>query len=298
MESKVGIVLVNYNSYEDTIECLESLNRIDYQNYFIVIIDNCSTDDSYLKLKSFESKSIFVFKSEFNGGWSSGNNLGINKCIQLDCEYILLLNNDTLVEKDFLSLIVSFYEANKDCGIVAPKIMYNSNRSMIWYAGGKINFHKFLAENTGNKIVNNNRFIEVCETEYITGCAMLINRKIISECGYLPEDYFMYLEDVDYSLNVRQRGYRLYVCPKSIIYHKVSASTGGEDSPFTIKWMTRNRWLFFKKYNNYSEKNKFLSCVHILLSNIKNILQYSIKLDSKRISAMVNGMYEGIKLLF
>ena len=298
MKAKVGIVLLNYNSYEDTIDCINSLSNINYDNYCIVIIDNCSTDDSFAKLKKINSNKIYIIKSEFNGGWSSGNNLGIKKCLELNCEYILLLNNDTLVEKNFLEILIDFYEKNKICGIVSPKIMYNSNRKMIWFAGGSINFHKFLADNIGNKEFDGDEFSNIHESEYITGCAMLINKKIINDCGYLPEEYFMYLEDVDYSLQVKKHGYKLYVQPKSIIYHKVSASTGGEDSPFTIKWMTRNRWLFFKKYKNLSIRSTTLSAIHIFLSNFKNILNYVINFDIKRLNAMLSGMLEGMRLLF
>lgn len=296
MEPKVGIVLVNYNTFDDTIECVRSLNNIVYDNKVIVIVDNCSTDNSFMKLKESNSDDFTLVKNSENNGWSGGNNVGIRECLKMNCEYILLLNNDTVVEANFLNLLVDYYQSNNNVGIVAPKIMYDEDRNKIWYVGGFINWHKFLAWNKGNKEIDRGQYNEIVETEYITGCAMLINKKIIEQCGMLPEEYFMYMEDVDYSIRVLSKGYKLIVLPESIIYHKVSASTGGEDSAFTIKWMTRNRWLFFNKYSINSKNNRYISFIHIALANIKNIVKYLIAFDLTRVKAMIDGIKAAYRL--
>lgn len=287
---KICIILVNYNGAEDTIECIKSLQenekKIDYE---IVVVDNKSTDDSVQKLRNI--KDIKLIESDENLGFAKGNNLGIKYAVENNFDYILLLNNDTVVEVDAIFKLQQYIEQEKDVGIVAPRIMYYSNKNLINYCGGHIDWLKCatIHENYKNKF--DESMPKNFYTEFITGCCMLIKKEVIKDVGMLPEEYFMYFEDADYCVQVKEKGYKLAVNTESTIYHKVSVSSGGENSPFSIKWGNRNRLIFIKKYRKYSKG--IMTYLFYYISRFILIMKYMIKGDRERQNALLDGIKEG-----
>lgn len=283
-EPSVAIILLNYCNYEDTIACIESLKRIEYSNYCIIVVDNHSPNNSLEKLTMLESSKIHIIDSGKNGGFAYGNNFGIKYALETNIEYILLLNNDTLVEPNFLSLLINdgVFKAKGD--IISCRIMYNMNRNKVWYAGGKIDWNNIRAIHYNiNKNANLNDKLR--EVSFISGCCMLISSSCIDTIGILPEEYFMYYEDMDYCQHAKEAGAKLVYVPSSVIYHCVSASSGGNNSPFVIEWSNRARRKFFKKYKYnipfYKRgliriKCELSAIVKILLSNgcIKGLIAY------------------------
>lgn len=298
MNEKVSIILLNYKGTKDTLECVESLEKIKYDNFDIIIVDNDSPDDSYEVLKEkLDSKHILI-KSEDNGGFAKGNNIGIEYAMKNNSDFVLLLNNDTLVEEDFLNEMLECYKRHKDAGIIGCKILYESKRDLIWYGGGEINLKRFYGLHYGEREKDSEEFNVEKEVTFSTGCVMLIPAEVIRKAGYLPKEYFLYYEDVDYCMKVQEAGYKIYYCPKSVVYHKVSASTGGEESPFAVKWNTRNRIIFMNKYKNkVSSINYKKAKLFFYSTRVIKLIQYYLKGDNEKAEALKSGIREGKKYI-
>lgn len=255
----IYIILLNYNGYKDTIDCINSLNNIDYKNYKIIVVDNNSMDDSKEEISKYieYNNNVIFIESKENLGFSGGNNLGIKYAMEHGADYICLLNNDTVVETDFLNPLVDIMEKDKSIGISAGKIMYYDNKDIVWSAGGYIDSKKAIGYN--NAIDNHESILtnELTEVTFLTGCLQLIRREVIENIGLYDHEYFLYMEDVDFCKRVLNNGYKLMYVPQSKIYHKVSASTGGKVSPMVVYYMTRNRLLFNSKYNDKIDRLKF-----------------------------------------
>ena len=248
IEKKVSIILVNYKNYKDTIKCLDSLKKVMYQNLSIIVVDNNSKDDSFEILKEYEDDRIIVMESGFNGGFAFGNNFGIRKALENDSDYVLLLNNDTVVDSDFLMPLLQVAENDKHAGIVTSRIMFYPDTDRIWYAGGKVDWNNLRANHCGLGEKISEKFSQKSTVDFASGCCMLIPKNTIKEVGLLPEEYFMYYEDMDYCIMVADKGLKIEYVPESVIYHCVSSSSGGDGSPFTVEWQARARRIFWKKY--------------------------------------------------
>lgn len=238
MNYHVYIILVNYNGFNDTVECINSLQKIN-NKYDIIIVDNASSDKSYSKLceKYKNEVNIHVLKTEENLGFAGGNNFGINYALSKGADIFLLLNNDTIVKEDFLDNLLIGYD-NKS--IVTSMINYYDDKDEHWYCAGYLNQNKCIVEN-GYPYYEG-------KVNFASGCCMLLSSYVINQIGLLSEDYFMYYEDVDYCMKAKQKKIDIFYRPKSIIYHKVSKSIEGSNSVMAIYYNNRNRFYIMKKY--------------------------------------------------
>jgi len=236
----ITIVVINYNRAQDTIECIQSINDIDYPNFIILLIDNCSTDNSVDILRK-QLKDVEIIKTEKNLGYTGGVNYGLKIAQEKQSDYILLINNDTLVEKTFLTEMVSAMENDQKAAVACGTILCEQNRKEIWYAGGKIVKWRGLAIHKGKKSIlnyeNSNRPVY---TTFVTGCMMLIRTKYLQEIGLEDERFFMYLDDIEMSARIQRKGFKLLYVPASVIYHKVLDK---DKSPFMLYYSVRNRLL-------------------------------------------------------
>lgn len=290
---KVFIVLLNYNGYKDTLKCIDSINNKENEfNDNIIVVDNNSTDNSKNILE--KDKRIHFIETNENGGFAKGNNIGIKYAIENNAQYIILLNNDTEIEENAISILVQAAEKDSSVGIVGSRIMYFDNKELINYCGGKIDWLKgaTIHENYKRKYID--KGINYKYTEFITGCCMLIKREVIEKIGYLPEEYFMYYEDTDYCVKAKENGYKLGLCEDSVIYHKVSVSSGGENSPFSIKWGNRNRLVFINKYKKYTKG--ILTKLVFYVTRVILYLKYKIKKENNKAQAIKEGVIEGRKI--
>ena len=236
---KVTIILVNYNGGRVTRECVDSLKRMRNQDYSVIIVDNGSTDASFDELKQVyaEDPQICVIATGENRGFAGGNNFGIRTAIEQGTEWILLLNNDTEAEEDFLDRMTENVDRET---IYAPRINLFSDKKTPWYAAGWIDF------NTG--IVKNGNPEKGGEVSFASGCCMLFSCDVFRKIGELDEGYFMYYEDMDYCLRAREAGIRIVYKPEAVIYHKVGGTTGGEASKLSIYYNNRNRFYIIRQY--------------------------------------------------
>lgn len=264
-EPLVCIILVNYNGYNDTKVCVESLQKVNYRNYKIIILDNCSKDASALKNDVELNEIADILYSDTNSGFSGGNNIGIEYAKKYSPEYILLLNNDTEVTPDFLGNLVVIAEKNNNVGIVTGNIFYFSDKSKYWYAGGD---YDFKTGYTNPVKFKNEISPEPRDVTFASGCVMLISQKCLSECGNLCEDFFLYSEDTEYCCRVLNNGFRIIWAPDSVVYHKVSASTGN-NSKFQQYYLVRNNLYIVKKFG----KNKCFAYFYRLYCCLKEIVK-------------------------
>lgn len=242
---KVFVIILNWNYYQDTIACLRSLQKVHYSNMHVVVVDNGSENESVTVLKR-EFPEVTILVSEENVGFAAGSNIGIRYALRHSADYVLLLNNDTEVDENFLKPMVEVAEADEKIGIVGGKIYYFHSKHKMWSTGGYINLLK------GRGIhVALNRFDDGCFNKghyvgFVSGCLMLIKRAVLENCGLLPDEYFFGVEEWDYSFRVDKLGYKLYYCPQAVIWHKVGASHQ-RFAPKYIYNAYRNKLLFMKR---------------------------------------------------
>jgi GT2 family glycosyltransferase len=256
-QPKVIIIILNYNKPIDTLECINSLKKLTYQNFMIMLIDNNSTDDSdSIFTKEFSSNNedpeqkspdILYYTTEKNLGYTGGTNFGIRKALELNPGYILLLNNDTITEPDFLDNMINEMQNHKKAVASCGLILAEHDRKTIWYAGGALNHLRGLAVHSlkgqsRDVITNlNSRYVD-----FITGCMMLFRTDALNIIGLEDERYFMYLDDIELSSRVVTLGLGLLFIPKAVIYHKILGET---ESPFKLYYSVRNRLLLINQMN-------------------------------------------------
>jgi len=248
MKSKVSIILLNYNGAKDTIECVESLEKIIYKNFEIIVVDNNSDEkDKKLLEGALKKENVSVIYNDSNLGFSGGNNIGINKAINGDSDFVLLLNNDTVVEPDFLEPLLEIFNKNKNSGIAAPQINYYNEPEKVWSEGGKIS--KIRGSGFAySERMDNNENIDDTKVGFVSGCCMLIKNEVFEDVGLFDEKFFLYVEDTDLCFRTDQLGYKIYITHKSKIFHKVNQTTAKENSTLPIYYNTRNRLYFAKKH--------------------------------------------------
>ena len=295
MSKLVYVILVNFKTSSDTIECIKSLRSIDYDNYKVIVVENGSNDNSYEILRDNCNDEILI-KSKENLGFAGGNNLGIEKALEDGAEYVLLLNNDTIVEKDFLSELVNSFNYDEKVGIVGCKINYYNNPNIINYAGGEIVWNKFTTRFFDCDKEDVDKTEELKEITFVSGCAMMISTKVIKEIGALDHSYFMYYEDTDYCARAIEKGFKLMYQPSSKIYHKISSSSGGDLSPFVLYWSTKNRQKFRRKF---SKKISWWRLIYFDIFNFisrgMRVIIYLIKGEKEKAKSIAKGYMDGLK---
>jgi|SRR3989344_3488697 len=255
----VAIIIVSYNSNSLTDECLESLKSLvvdeNLYSFCVYVVDN--SDEEYKNIRKYPFD-LEIIRSKVNLGFSGGNNLGIKRAINNGAEYVMLLNNDTRVDKNLLRFLLK--EAQDEVVITTPKIYfekgfeYHKTRykkdelgRVIWYAGGVMDWKNMIGSHRGVDEVDKGQYDEKKTTDFATGCCMLIKSSIFKKIGMLDELYFLYYEDSDFCMRARKIGKIVFV-PNALIWHKNAGSTGGSGSALHDYFITRNRLLFGLKY--------------------------------------------------
>jgi GT2 family glycosyltransferase len=239
----VSIVSVNYNGSEDTCELIESLAKISYPNIEIIIIDNASPSDNPKIIKQ-RFPSAILYESIINYGFAGGNNQGI---MRARGEYVMLLNNDTIVDRGFLEPLVDKLESDKTIGAVSSKIRYYYDRNTIQFAGyTPINHRTMRNFAIGHKEKDDGQYDRDYETSYAHGAAMMVPMRVIKEVGLMSYIFFLYYEEADWSYRIKRAGYKIYYVHNSLVYHKESISVG-KLSPLKIYYLNRNRIVFMRR---------------------------------------------------
>src|SRR3989339_592778 len=241
----IYIIILNWNNFDDASKCIQSVCVANYPKFSIVLVDNASENNSLPRLKAAFGHISFV-ENKQNLGFTGGNNVGIKYALEHQADYVLLLNNDTVVKPDFLSELVRIAESDPQIGIVGPKI-YFSNSKIIWFAGGFLNKKTGFAYHRGENEPDNGQYDNVLEIDFASGCAMLIKKEVFEKIGMLDEDYYHSHEDANFCVKAKEAGFKVVYNPASIIYHKLARSSGGRRSPFYLYYRTRNHLIFKEK---------------------------------------------------
>lgn len=245
----VYICVLNYNNAEDTIKCLESLLKLNYSRYKIILIDNASTDNSKNILVQYvmDKKKIIFLSLDENKGYAAGNNAGLKKSLSYsDMDYCWVLNNDTTVEPDALFWLIDHMKNNPDVGLCGSKLLYSWDKSCIQGYGGL--YRPWMAL---TKSVLDEK--DIPNIDYVIGASVFISREFLNKIGLMCEDYFLYFEELDWAERARGK-FKLSCEPRSIVYHKEGAVVGANSkhpenkSELADYYSMRNRLLFTRKF--------------------------------------------------
>ncbi len=239
----VSIITLNYNSAALTLQLLESVRLYCSVPYEIIVVDNASRPHEIpSECEQFPHTTLIL--NDENKGFSGGNNVGIKAA---KGEFIFLVNNDTEFTPHLVERLLETLQQNPKIGVVCPLIRYFEPRDTIQFVGFT-KVHTFTARNEtlGNMEKDEGQYQQLRLSPYAHGAAMLLPRHVVDEVGLMPEDYFLYYEELDWSEQIRRKGYEIAVNPQAVIFHKESASTGKE-SPLKTYYLTRNRILFMRR---------------------------------------------------
>jgi len=221
----VSVIILNWNGFEDTKECIQSLKSIDYENKSVIVVDNNSRDDDVERLRNEYKDNIVLIENSENLGFAEGNNVGIRYAVKHLCpEYIFLLNNDATLKKDSLTQLVTRAEEHNGIAVFGPAITYDSDRSVVWSAGleykNKIRpFEQCYQDQPVSDLPD-----EPFETNKVIGAAFLIPIVPLLEVGLLAPDFFLYHEESEWCHRAKEKGFKCMVVPSARVYHKVSQS--------------------------------------------------------------------------
>ena len=270
MEIEISIITVNYNGVKDTCELIDSIPSND--NMEVIVVDNGSREDE-ASLIAQRYPQVIIIRSARNLGFAGGNNLGIKAA---KGKYIFLINNDT-VFKDFnIQPIINRLKSSHKIGLICPKILFKWGNNIIQYAG----FTPLSKITVRNKSIgfgeeDNGQYNIAQPTPYAHGAAMLIKRDAIDKVGLMPEDFFLYYEEIDWSMMFTRADYEIWYDPSCTIYHKESQSTG-QNSPLRTYFMTRNRLLLVKR--NWRGIYKYLAyCYLMCMVAPRDLFKYAFK---------------------
>ena len=282
-ECKLSIITINYNGLKDTCELIDS---IPFNNDMeVIVVDNASKEDE-ASIISEHFPQVKVIRSDKNLGFAGGNNLGIKEAKGY---FILLINNDTYFKDFNIDSLIERLKSSDKIGIVCPKLRFAWGNNPIQFAG-----YTLLSNITlRNKAIgfgeeDNGQYDTANPTPYAHGAAMLIKREAIKKVGLMPECYFLYYEEIDWSMMFTRAGYEIWYDPCCTVYHKESQTTG-QNSPLRTYYITRNRLLLVKR--NYKGINKYLSYIYLIgIVATRDIIKYTLKGRFDLVKAVCKGI--------
>lgn len=263
---KVFIIILNYNRRDCLKKCLDSVFKITYPNFEVVLVDNNSSDGSFEMARTGYSRAVFI-KNEENLGYSAGNNVGIKYALERMADFVLLLNNDTEVRSNFLENLVEAAGKSEKIGIISP-LIFDGYSGKVWFSGGKIDWLRMkTVHDTEIKAGDN------FETDFISGCAMLVKKEVFRKIGLLDEDFFLYWEDADFSFRAKKAGFSMSVSALSWIDHFERKENNSKNK---IYWLVLSGLMFFKK-NTDKAFQKYWIAFYVYLRRIKNLIDVEFR---------------------
>lgn len=261
----VFVSILNYNGKDNTVDCLKSLEKISKENFDlkVIVIDNASKEE--FELPVFPNLDLEIIRNNKNLGFSGGHNVGIKYAMNKRADYILILNNDTVVDKNLILELIK--GSRKNAGIVAPKIYFypgfefhkdrykkEEKGKVFWYAGGIMDFGNVIGHHRGVDEVDHGQFDKLEKTDFASGCCMLVKKEVFEKVGKFDERYFLYYEDNDLSQRAIRSNFNIMYNPKAILWHKNAGSVGGSGSNLQDYYITRNRMFFGMKFTPLRSK--------------------------------------------
>ena len=284
-ECELSIITINYNGLKDTCELIDSIPLND--DLEVIVVDNASKEDE-ASIISERYHQVKVIRSQKNLGFSGGNNLGIK---QAKGKYILLINNDTYFKEFHINALIERLESSDKIGIVCPKLRFARGNDPIQFAGyTPLSNITIRNQAIGFGEEDKGQYDIAHPTPYAHGAAMLIKREAIEKVGLMPECFFLYYEEIDWSMRFTRAGYEIWYDPACTVYHKESQTTG-QNSPLRTYYITRNRLLLVKR--NYKGINKYLSYIYLIgIVGLRDILKYTFTRQTGLLNAVLKGLQD------
>ncbi len=285
----VSIITINFNQTEVTRDLLLSLQGISFKSIEVIVVDNGSQDESIRSLQS-EFPAVKIIQTGKNLGFAGGNNKGIHASTG---KYLVFINNDVEVTPGFLEPLIDTFLAYPRCGLATPKIIFHNRDEIIQYAGsGSINVFTSRGNRTGYLEKDTGQHDSVHQTELGHGACLMASRDVVEKVGAMPELYFLYYEEHDWTEQAKKKGFDVYYVGTSKIYHKESVSTG-KNSPLKTYYLSRNRILFVRR--NSSTVASFIAFFYILIIAIpKNVLTLIATRNFANIKPYCRGAFHGL----
>lgn len=253
MEPRIFIIILNLNGREETIECLRSVQQIDYANLRVIVVDNASTDGSPEEIAQ-QFPAVKLIKNKTNAGYDGGNNIGIRDALREGADAVLILNNDTVVDSGILRAFSEAAATLPRAGILGAAIYYFEEPEVFWWAGCRGTRSKtgWLSVYTqeGKGETDRGQYDEIRKVDGVIGCAMYIRREVFKKSGFFDERFFIYHEEYDFCNRAAAACWECYVVPGAKVWHKVARSMGGSYSPSFSYFWTRNWLLLSRKYTS------------------------------------------------
>ncbi len=287
-KAQVGVLLVNYNQWELTKKCVDSLLASVGVSVVIGLVDNSSEPVPDWVGKTNE---IVFHKNDSNTGLTAGNNKAFEMVQKHDTDFVFILNNDTEVFPDSLFLLVNYLLNHSDTGIAAPAIPYADRPDIVWSAGGRYNYSRMYLSQVYRTVSDLPDHPVVMKQ--VTGCAMMMRADDYMKAGMQDPDLFVYYEDTDLCFRVSKLGKKIVLIPKAIVLHHVSVSVGGEYSPFAIYFTHRNRYIIARRHLGFFSFSVFV-LYYFLVTLLKSVL-YPLWRRKKLVFWMWLGLVHGFK---
>lgn len=291
VEKLLSIITINYNGLKDTCELIDTL-PLNNETIEVIVVDNASTQDEATEIEK-RYQQVKVIKSDENLGFAGGNNLGIQAA---HGKYLFFINNDAILPQlSALSLLINRLESSDQIGMVCPKIRFTWGEQPIQYAGytplSKITLRN---KSIGFGEQDNGQYDTPHPTPYAHGAAMMVKREVIEKVGMMPECYFLYYEELDWSMMIRRAGYEIWYEPACTIFHKESQTTG-QMSPLKTYYIIRNRLLFAQR--NIDGSEKYLTYIYLIcIVAVRDVLKYLCKGQINMAKAVMKGIKDFFKL--
>lgn len=267
-EPYVVIVILTYNGWANTADCLNSIARASYSHYHIIIIDNGSTDETLGALRT-HYPDVTVIENHANLGYSQGNNIGVQSAMTLGADYVLLFNPDVVIAPDSITLLVQAAEKNPDAAFLGPTIYHFDEPNVIQSAGGRV--HGWQFGHRAMNVPDIGQFTVAEPVDWVTGCAILARCRAIEHIGLLDLDFFLYSEEVDWCLRAREFGYQIFLVPQSHVWHK-GVQRNYSPSPLVTYYSARNELLLLIKHHA-----GMMPLLTAILRHLRTLVSYTVR---------------------
>jgi GT2 family glycosyltransferase len=246
MHPPVTLIIVAWNQLEKTLACLETVTALTYPRLHTILVDNGS-DPPLAEAVTGRFPTVEVIRLPHNTGFAGGYNAGLRRGLKRQSDYFLLLNNDTELATGVVEHLIAEMATAPEVGLVTAKVYYAGDRQRIWTVGNRLNIFLDVRDGGENQI-DHGQWSKPRDIDFAPFCGILIRREVVERVGFLDEDFFLYYEDLDYCRRARLAGYRLRLCPDAHIWHTVSASTGGLETPVKRYWLAQSSGRYFRMH--------------------------------------------------
>ncbi len=283
-EPLVGIVVLNFNGKECLLRCLRSLRELQYQNFFVVVVDNHSRDDSFSLAQQEFPRYTYIQNTE-NKGFAGGMNIGMREVFRAGAQWAWLFNNDATAEPLTLSTLIAVTHSVPQAGLLSPAI-YSKEQGALWFGKGRINTLRMRAEHVAPS--EQERVSDFYPSEFLTGCALLVGRSLFEKEGGFDESFFLYYEDVDFSVRAQKKGYATLVVPGARVFHTEQS----QENDQKIYYLVLSGLIFFKKQAHSWKSLYFL--VYATIRRLKNTLDLLFRRkNAERVHQAYHDFYHG-----